>query len=826
MKNFTWKPRRSILALAVLSATGAVFAEGQTHHINIAPQSVSDALKTLASETHIQIFSDGEALKGKKTNGIQGDFTAKEALQKLLAGTGLSYTFTADDAVAVKAADLGIDASILPAVDVTGRAQLDPTDPYNSDYNRPNASMATKTETSIKETPFSVQVVPQQVLQDQQAITLQDVTKNVSGVQTNFGYENLYQAFAIRGFETNTTLRNGQRAGGGYGRTMFEMANIDSVEVLKGPAAMLYGRLDPGGMVNVVTKKPLDREYYSLQQQFGSFDLFRTTIDATGPLDSDKTVLYRMNYSYFASDSFQTKAPNSTSHFLAPSLTWRPNDRFEANINIEFKDANPLNSAGIPAIGNKPANIPITTYIGGTSSNKVNVDHKLVDFKWTYKLNDSWKISNGLSATFDDMSFKQLYTTGTNPYFQPLDLRIQPNVGLEPWFVNRTSQGYNSFLDLNGEFKIFGIEHKLLFGTDHYLLDYSDIGFNHGWSSIATQNIYNPSLITYASGWSFATAGQQNPDWTSVSTAQWNGVYLQDQMKILDKVHLNLGGRYDRVQSNGGQITLEYAPPGSTLNGVARSTTNDEKFSPRAGLVYDALPWLSIYGNYVESLGNAGAYGSVTLDANGVPLHASRSYSYEGGFKIEAFEKRLLSTISFYEINKTNMATRDITSPNPNVMTNTGAARSRGVEFDIAGSITNDLSLIGSYAYTDARFTTNNDGLQGNLLANVPRNSGSIWAKYQLIPEKMFIGLGGNFRGTRQGDNQNSFLLPGYATLDAYLAYKFNFAGKTKLTTQLNVNNILDKAYYINSNVYDAVPSLAIMPGQPLSVMGSLKLEF
>jgi iron complex outermembrane receptor protein len=179
MTNFTWKPRRSILALAILSATGAVFAEGQTHHINIAPQSVSDALKALAAETHIQIFSDGEALKGKKTNGIQGDFSAKEALQKLLTGTGLTYTFTSDDAVAVKAVELGSEASTLPVVEVTGKAQLSPTDPYNTDYNRTESSTATKTDTPIMKTPMSVKVVPQQVLKDQQAVSMEQALRNV-----------------------------------------------------------------------------------------------------------------------------------------------------------------------------------------------------------------------------------------------------------------------------------------------------------------------------------------------------------------------------------------------------------------------------------------------------------------------------------------------------------------------------------------------------------------------------------------------------------------------------------------------------------------------
>jgi iron complex outermembrane receptor protein len=473
-------------------------------------------------------------------------------------------------------------------------------------------------------------------------------------------------------------------------------------------------------------------------------------------------------------------------------------------------------------IGNRPANVPITNYIQGLSSDNNSVDRKLIDFSWSYKFNDAWKIHNGVTATFDNINFTQSYFAGSFDQNQ--------NIGLVPWFGKRTSQGYNSFLDLTGEFNTYGIDHKVLFGTDHYLLDYTDIGYTNQFGNVALQNIYNPSSITwldpFTSNASVTQQAKQVSDWTQAATATWNGVYLQDQMKIMQKFHLLLGGRYDWAESNGGAI-IAVENPGFTLR---RSTVKDQKFSPRVGLVYDATDWLAIYGNYVESLGNAGGYGAVTFnfDATGLgsPLHASSSSSYEGGIKVQAFDKRLMSTLAFFEIDKSNMATRDLSSSNPFAMANTGKARSRGIEFDVTGAVTKDLSIIGSYAYTDARFISNNDGLQGNLLANVPRNSGSIWAKYQLLPEHLSVGLGGNFRGDRQGDNQNTFLMPGYATMDTFIAYNFKVMGRSKLTTQLNVNNILDKRYFINSNVYDATPTLGVMPGQPITIMGSIRLEY
>jgi hypothetical protein len=180
------------------------------------------------------------------------------------------------------------------------------------DYAVDHATSATKLDTPIMETPFSIDVVSPQVLRDQQAIRLQDATRNISGVQTNFGYGGLYEAFALRGFETNVTLRNGERVAGGIGRSSVDMANVQEVEVLKGPAAMLYGRLEPGGMINVITKNPLSTPHYSIQQQFGSYNLFRTTADATGPVLRDGSLLYRAIYSFFDSDQFIVHAPTAT----------------------------------------------------------------------------------------------------------------------------------------------------------------------------------------------------------------------------------------------------------------------------------------------------------------------------------------------------------------------------------------------------------------------------------------------------------------------------------------------------------------------------------
>ncbi len=687
------------------------------------------------------------------------------------------------------------------------------------EYVVPDKATVSRLETPIAQTPFAVQVVPGGVIQDQLALRLPDITRNVSGVQTNFGYGALYEAFALRGFETNVILRNGERASGGIGRSSVDVANLEDVEVLKGPAAMIYGRLEPGGMINVITKKPLETRHYSLQQDFGSFNLFRTTLDATGPITRGSSLLYRTVFSFFDADQFITYAPHGRSEFVAPSISWRPTRKLVLNANLEFRDMDPMIANGIPAIGKRPADIPISLYLGGDVGDRANVRRKLLDFNGSYQLNNNWSLRGGVAVTFDDIDFEQFFGGS-------LDENAGPTFGdftNIPWFDKRRSTGGNAVLDLNGHFRAAGMNHNLLAGTDYYQLDFSDRGFINGWAPVDTMNIFHPEFRRSTAYGIHAQLAATPPDWTSVGNQKWHGLYVQDQIALLNNLHLLVGGRYDWTETRSGGITLEYEPPGSTLDDVVKTTAKQQKFSPVVGLIYQPVSWLSLYGNYVSSLGTWGTSNAIAQDIDGHPLPAQESHSYEGGIKIDALRGRLRSTLAIYDLTKTHVAIRDLSSAT--ALRAIGEAHSSGVELDISGTLTSRLSLIGSYAYTDATFSKDNQDLQGNFIANVPRHSGSLWLRSEVIREKLSVGAGAFARGQRQGDNENTFQLPGYATVDAFASYTFHFE-RGRLTPQVNFSNLLDKRYFLNTNVYDAYPRLGIMPGQPFTVLGSIRWEF
>jgi iron complex outermembrane receptor protein len=298
----------------------------------------------------------------------------------------------------------------------------------------------------------------------------------------------------------------------------------------------------------------------------------------------------------------------------------------------------------------------------------------------------------------------------------------------------------------------------------------------------------------------------------------WHGIYFQDQIDILDKVHVLLGGRHDWAEEGSGFSSQSMSLADANLKFV-----RVQKFKPRFGLVYQPWQWLSLYANYVESLGSNNG-----RSTTGAPFQPQEANQAEAGFKTEFYDGRLSTTLAFFTIKKENLLTADITTPDLFDRRAIGEARSQGIEFDISGQLTDNLNVIGSYAFLDTKITKDAGSLQGNRLALAPEYSGSLWAKYQFnegILRGLSFGSGIFLSSSRQGDNENSFQLPGYARWDASIAYAMNVA-ETKVTARLNVENILNKFYYEGTDLSDGSPRLQVFAGEPTTVFGSIKIEY
>lgn len=282
-----------------------------------------------------------------------------------------------------------------------------------------------------------------------------------------------------------------------------------------------------------------------------------------------------------------------------------------------------------------------------------------------------------------------------------------------------------------------------------------------------------------------------------------------------DKLHIMDGGRQDWINlSNVNNDFFRFAT----------DKQHESAFSPRVGALYDLIPGLSVYGNWSQTFGaNNGR------DANGKLLAPEKGEQYEAGLKGEWFDKRLNGTLAFYNITKQNVLIRDLNFPNRFIFALIGEQRSRGIEFDMSGHIMEGLDIIANYAYTDARISKDGSGNEGHRVQGVAENSARIWLKYEMPANSTLSGLsfgGGPYiSGKRAGDNGNTFDLPGFVRLDAFVGYRTK-VGKSVLTTQLNIKNLLDHTYYDSADTSYTSPNVAITPRNPLTIIGSIKLEF
>jgi iron complex outermembrane receptor protein len=801
--------RLSLAILATFAQAG--YAEEQKQHFSIPAQPLASALQALAAQSGAQMLYAEQTASGKQGRPVIGDYTMREALDRLLAGSGLVYQVTDSGTVTIRpvgSETSHADSATLPAMHVTASAEYDPNDPNSRDYAVPNASTGTKTDTPLMETPMSVQVVPKAVLDDQQAIRLEDALKNVSGVVKGFGFGTLEDTFIIRGFENSTNnwgLTQIYRDGSLSVGALFSTADVQRIEVLKGPAAMLYGRLEPGGLINVTTKRPRPEAAYSIQQQFGSYDTYRTTLGATGSLTQDGSLMYRLDFEYLDKNSFRDYTFNEQA-FVSPKLTWKVTDRTQIDLEYQYFDQETVIDWGIPAVGNRPADIPINRYFGEPTD---RFPHQAQGggITLTHDFTEDWKVQ----AKYFKFNDQYAMYSGEN---SPSSLNEATGELSRSWYA--APHDFNSdfvTLKLTGKFTTWGIDHTLLIGGDWFDSSFTEDGvFLSGANGPGPINTYNP---IYGNG-IVDTSGLPDNSFAKVDD-KWYGFYLQDQAKFAENWHLLAGFRYDNAKSSS-SFNEDRSDP---------ETSSDSEFSPRVGLLYQPLSWLSVYGSYME--GFNGAVTGRTVDNSS--LQPNQSRQYEAGFKTDWLDGKLTSSLVFYHLTKKNLLTAhsDPSLAAQGYVEQTGEAESRGIEFDIQGQVAENWDVIGSYALTDTEVTKDQDasggsGNQGNRLYGVPTHSGSLWGYHRFgefdFPE-LSAGLGVFMVGQREGDRANSFQLPGYARVDAALKY-VKHLGPTNLTVQFNIQNLLDKHYYASAR-----PNrVGITPGEPITFLGSVKLDF
>jgi iron complex outermembrane receptor protein len=670
-----------------------------------------------------------------------------------------------------------------------------------NDYFVPEATAGTRTETPLLEVPQSVFVIPREILEDQQVTSLDEALRNVSGV-TSSTVEGSGFRFSIRGFDRANILRDGFNvsASDGFGRSGFqplsETANLEQIEVLRGPASLLYGEINPGGIINLVTKRPLEEPFYEAELQLGSRGLFRPRIDLSGPLSPDGEFLYRLNALYQTEDSFRDLDQDVERVFVAPVVTWQIDDRTDFTVELEYlHDERPYDT-GTLAFGDGIIDIP-RDRIANEPGDSRSRETLLTGYTFNHELNDSWQIRNGFryTRTTDDASV-------AIPVFFD---ESTGNLLRAAASVDNFRESFALQTNVVGEFNTGAIEHTLLAGVD-FSQNNANLFTGGNITSPLPLNIFDPVYNA-----SPRDESQQIPLVDEYIQTRRVGIYVQDQVEFTDNLILVAGLRYDAVDQD-----YEIAVARST-DQAGDFSQNPDALTPRVGLIYQPIPDLSLYASYSRSFTP-----NTSLTADGEFIEAEEGEGFEVGFKAELLGDRLFANLAFFDITLQNVASPDPNFPDiSNVFVATGEQRSRGFELDLVGEPLPGWNLIASYSLTDAEVTEDNVTPVGNRLVGIPRHSANLWTTYTIQQgslEGLGLGIGFNYVSDRSGDLANSFELDSYFLTNAAIFYR-----RDNWQAALNFNNIFD-VDYVQGSPFSRLRNIEV--GEPFTVIGSVSVQF
>jgi iron complex outermembrane receptor protein len=641
----------------------------------------------------------------------------------------------------------------------------------------PSASTL-RTGASPLDTAQAVNVVPAQVLRDQLPRNLDDALGNVSGITQTNTLAGTQDAVIRRGFGDNrdgSIMRNGMPLV--QGRSL--NAEVESVEVLKGPASLLYGIMDPGGIVNSISKRP---ELY----QHGSITLLGSTyahgksgadgaLDITGPI-GDGGLAYRF-IGYGVSEDYWRNFGRHREMLVAPSLAWY-GDTTTVQVNYEHREFITPFDRGTAFVSGAPLAVPSTRRLDEPFNNMWGTSD-LMQASVEQKLNEDWKVMTAYS-----------YNTETYDAYQLRITKIDPKgneTRSDDGTLGALSNASYGTSYVNGSIELGGMKNDVLFGGD---AQYRTIYRQYLLRQPITRpvfNVYNPVYGLMQPGTTIGDSDSAQTD--KLGT---NSLFFQDTLHLTDWLALVGGVRWMEYEQLAGK---------GLTNFVTNTNLSGNKVLPLGGVIFKLTDEVSLYASYTQSLkptSTIAAFASgFVVDSTIAPEEGTQ---WETGIKFDV-GKRLSGTFALYDIDKKNVLVLQDNGNGTSTARAAGKARSRGVELDVTGKVTDNWSMIGSYGYTDARLV--NDPVDGNAkLLNAAMNTASLYLVYDFLdtlPGRLRLGGGARYTGDRPGDALNTFFMPAYTVADVFATYE------TKVQTfpviyQFNVKNLFDTIYYPSAN--------------------------
>lgn len=653
------------------------------------------------------------------------------------------------------------------------------------------------------ELPQAITVLDEQLIKDTGLTRFQDLLDYSASVARQNNGGGLWDSFSLRGFPGNENMPSGYLINGFNGGRGFsghrDLSNVAYVEILKGPGSALYGRSEPGGTVNIVTKKPQYEAQGYLKASAGSFEQYRLEGDFTSGLTD--TLAFRINGAWQEHDSFRDHV-FSDKKIVTPSLRWQLSDKSSLLYEVEYLKQEQLFDRGVVVLNNDFNTVPRSRYLGEPNDGPTKVDATGHQLTYEYELNEDWSLTAGYNYRDSSLngysSDAELAKGRQSLYDDGRTLTRQHR------YRDYASEDHSVRAELSGQFDTGNIRHNLLLGTDayHYRLK-TGLYRYRGKKGAYAIDIFTPQYGAAQPEVSLLYENRETQD-------AW-GAYLQDQLELTEHWKLHLGLRFDRYSQEIAEQINE-----------SLSDQSDHRVSPKVGLVYQWSEALSVYGSYSE-----GFLPLSGTDYAGNPFEPEESKSVELGVKFNStwFELPVNGSLAWFDAQKSNILTSD--PVNVGFSATLGEAKSTGIELDVAAELTENLQATLSYAYLNTR--TANDSLNldwgvlipaGSPLVNVPKHTGSIILKQDLNDLSIdgHLGLSWRYVDSRLGDSADpSFQLPSYQLLGMFFTTRL----ADNLSLALNVDNLLDEHYIASS--YSA---LWAVPGEPRNVKVSVSYEF
>ncbi|HAZ3898905.1 TPA: ferrichrome porin FhuA [Escherichia coli] len=661
------------------------------------------------------------------------------------------------------------------------------------------SATGTKTDTPIQKVPQSISVVTAEEMALHQPKSVKEALSYTPGVAVGTrGASNTYDYLIIRGFAAdgqsqNNYLNGLKMQGNFYNDAVIDPYMLERAEIMRGPVSVLYGKSSPGGLLNMVSKRPTTEPLKEVQFKAGTDSLFQTGFDFSDALDDDGVYSYRLT-GLARSANAQQKGSEEQRYAIAPAFTWRPDDKTNFTFLSYFQNEPETGYYGwLPKEGTveplpNGKRLP-TDFNEGAKNNTYSRNEKMIGYSFDHEFNDTFTVRQNLRFAQNKVSQKSVY--GYGMCSDPLYTKDQEALKASPclsipqsqWghtltrqyvIDNEKLENFSVDTQLQSKFATGSVEHTLLTGVD-FMRMRNDIDSWFGYAgSVAPSDIYNLDR----SDFDFGAHPNPSGPYRVLLKQKQTGLYVQDQAQW-DKVLVTLGGRYDWADQS--SFNRDYGN---------KSERDDKEFTWRGGVNYLFDNGVTPYFSYSESFEPASQ-----TDANGDLFAPSKGKQYEVGVKYVPEDRPIVVTGALYQLTKTNNLMAD---PNGSLFSvEGGEIRARGVELEAKAALSASVNVVGSYTYTDAEYTTDTT-YKGNTPAQVPKHMASLWADYTFFDgplSGLTLGTGGRYTGSSYGDPANSFKVGSYTVVDALVRYDLARVGMAGSNVALHVNNLFDREY-------------------------------